>query len=234
MAKQKRTKRTTTKKVQDTENLPAPTIPQVEVKPEVDEDGWGIDGLTIRQRLFVEAIVGPAAGNATKAAEMAGYKSDNRNALAVGAFDTLRIPNVQRAISHAMAKRLDSPEWVRNSLIDVAASSMANFVRVNENGSTELDFKTAASVGAMSQVRKYREKSIKVGDGPAEIIDRSIEVHDRRAALETLAKLDGKMPAEQHHHTHALDLSALSDDDLHRLREIYARAGQSPDQLARN
>lgn len=31
------------------------------------------DGLTERERRFVEAFMGPAAGNATKAAELAGY-----------------------------------------------------------------------------------------------------------------------------------------------------------------
>jgi hypothetical protein len=48
-------------------------------KPEDEGDApWDEDWLTLKQRLFVKAFVGPAAGNATKAAEMAGYSDSNR------------------------------------------------------------------------------------------------------------------------------------------------------------
>jgi hypothetical protein len=219
MAKRK-PKRTTTKRVQDTENLP-PVIPHVDVKPETDEDAWGDDGLTFRQRMFVKAMVGPAGGNATKAAEMAGYASDNRDALKVTACRTLTKANVQRALAHALAAKLDSPEWIRNSLVEISASSMANFVEVKENGTTELDFAKASEAGAMGQIREYREEAIKIGDGPAVTLKRTIKIHDRRAALETLAKLDGKL-TEHHHHTY--DLSQLSDDDLHTVRNALLKA----------
>jgi hypothetical protein len=70
--------RITKKRVQATENLPAPVIPQVEVRPERDDEPWDEEGLTIRQRLFVDKLTGEAGGNATQAAELAGYSSENR------------------------------------------------------------------------------------------------------------------------------------------------------------
>jgi hypothetical protein len=222
--RRKPSKRTTVKQVQATENLPPPTIPAVTVKPEVDEDAWGDDGLTVRQRLFVAAMVGAAGGNATKAAEMAGYKSDNRLSLRVTAAQNLSKPNVQRALAHAVAKKIDSPEWVRNSLVELSSSSMANFVEVKADGTTELDFVKALEAGALGQIREYREDVLKVGDSPASVIKRTVKIHDRRAALETLAKLDGKLPETIHH---TFDLSALNDDELHNVRAAIAKAGSS-------
>jgi hypothetical protein len=222
--RRKPSKRTTVKQVQATENLPPPTIPAVTVKPEVDEDAWGDDGLTVRQRLFVAALIGPAGGIATKAAEMAGYRSDNRDSLKVTASRLLTYANVQEAISHAIARRKGSPDWIRNSLIDIASSSMANFGNVTEKGEIELDFTKAAAAGALGQLREYTADVLKAPGGEVSIIRHKVKVHDRRAALETLAKLDGKMPETIHH---TFDLSALNDDELHNVRAAIAKAGSS-------
>lgn len=53
--------------------------------------------LTERQRRFVEAYMGEAAGNGTKAAEIAGFSGDS-NALGVYAHRLLMKPQVQEAI----------------------------------------------------------------------------------------------------------------------------------------
>lgn len=60
-------------------------------------------GLTVKQRLFVEAYTGPARGNATEAARIAGYKG-NDVTLAVVGSENLRKPQVCDAIQKAAPK----------------------------------------------------------------------------------------------------------------------------------
>jgi phage terminase small subunit len=183
-------KRTTAKKVA-TEDARPVTLPTVEVRADVDTDGFGDDGLTIRQRAFVAALVGPAGGNATKAAEMAGYASENRNALMVTACRLLSFAKVAEAITHALAARNASPEWAKLQLIDAAGSSLANFVTVNESGEPRLDFKKAAEAGAMGQLKEFHHEVIKVDGAAGETIKTTIKVHDRMTAIQTLLKLHG-------------------------------------------
>lgn len=185
----KKRKNITAKVVRASETKPY--VPAIEAKPEIDADDCGDDGLTIKQRLFVAAITGPARGNATKAAEMAGYRSDNRHALEATASENLRKPEIVEAIAHAFAKKCAGPEWARASLIDLARSSMANFVSVDPDGEARIDFKKAAAAGALGQIKEYREEGIRSGDGDVSVVKRTIKIHDRTAALGMLLKLHG-------------------------------------------
>lgn len=54
-------------------------------------------GLTEKQRRFVEAYMGEAAGNATEAAERAGYEGDGVTLASVG-YENLRKPQIRAAI----------------------------------------------------------------------------------------------------------------------------------------
>lgn len=194
MAK-RQTKRTTVKKVQATEDKPF-TLPSVDVKPEIDEEPWGDDGLTTKQRLFVEALIGPAAGNATKAAQMAGYRDDNYTVLASTACENLKKPNVQEAIALAFAKRRMTPEWASNRLMEVASASMRNFCTVDAEGNLKVDWKLAAESGAIGQIREIREEVIEIGGGKVEILKRSFKLHDIVAALRTVLQLSGLLKKE--------------------------------------
>lgn len=187
MAKQR--KRITKQFVQNTEDKPF--IPNVDVKPEIDEGDVQGNGLTLRQSEFVKAITGPACGNASKAAELAGYASENSNALRSTASYLLTIPNIQEAIAHAFAAKRATPEWAKASLVDLAQSSMQNFVSVDEKGNATIDFAKAAAAGALGQIKEYREEGIKVGDTQIETIKRTIKLHDRTQALAMLLKLHG-------------------------------------------
>ncbi|MCA9644748.1 MAG: terminase small subunit [Myxococcales bacterium] len=60
-------------------------------------------GLTQKQRLFVEAYVGPAKGNATEAARIAGYSGSDA-VLAVTAHGNLNNPKISDAIQKAAPK----------------------------------------------------------------------------------------------------------------------------------
>lgn len=57
--------------------------------------------LTVKQQQFVDAYLGAAAGNATEACRLAGYRGDARS-LAVMGFDNLRKPNIAQAIHNAL------------------------------------------------------------------------------------------------------------------------------------
>ena len=57
----------------------------------------GPDGLTLKQRRFVEAYMGEACGNGVLAARLAGYKGDN-NTLHNIASENVRKPTVASAI----------------------------------------------------------------------------------------------------------------------------------------
>lgn len=173
------TRRTTAKKVQSSED--EPILPELDAKPEADEDGWDNDGLTIKQRLFVEAITGPAAGNATKAAKLAGYRSDNRVALAATAYENLRKPHVAKAIALALAKRRLTPEWVQNRLADIANADMNNFLSLTDSGMLLPDYSKAVALGALGQMKEYDPETGK------------IKVHDPSRALNTLAKMFGML-----------------------------------------
>jgi hypothetical protein len=189
MAK-RRKKRITTKQVQATENTPPPAIPHVEVRPETDEDAWGENGLTIRQQKFVDAIIGPAGGNATKAAEMAGYASDNRIALKSTAARLLTFVNVREAIARRLASANLTADWVRQMTAALAASNMGSFLTLGDDGKPIIDWKQAEARGAFVQIRKYKEKGIEV-NSKVEIVERQIETHNPSPYLQLLARLLG-------------------------------------------
>ena len=225
-AKKPTAKRTTTKKVQSAEVLAPPRIVDALDKPETDEGAWDADGLTTRQHLFVAALIGPAGGNATRAAEMAGYRADNRAALAVTASRLLIKANVQRAIAHAFAKLRDTPEWARAALVDLASTSMANCLEMDDEGNIGLDFRKAAEMGAIGQIKEYTEDTI-----GKHVLRRKIKLHDRGKALETLLKLHGKL-VERHELSGpagapiqtatTVDLSGFSDAELERIARAFS------------
>jgi phage terminase small subunit len=220
MAKKKPKKSITAKRVQATEDdrfIPA-AIPQ----PENDEGPFDDGGLSQRQRAFVAAIVGPAGGIATKAAEMAGYASENRNTLYVTASRLLSNHKIQEAIAHEFAKLRATPEWAQNQLIDLATSSMAKFISFTDKGEVTIDWDKAAAAGALGQIKEYEEIPTKTG------VRHKIKVHDRAAALAILLKLHGKL-INRHEHTGAnggpitFDATKLTTDELRTVRAIHNR-----------
>lgn len=162
-------------------------VPQVDFPVEHDEDAFQEDGLTIRQRLFVAAIIGPAGGNATKAARMAGYRDDNENALRVTASENLTKPNVQRAIAHALANRIkNDPEWAKASLFELASASMSNFLKFDGQRNVTIDWEKAAAAGALGQIKEITQDTV------GEITVRTkIKLFDRLKAIELALKLHG-------------------------------------------
>lgn len=187
----KKRKNITRKKVAQTENKPF--IPQVNAKPEEDFGPFDEDGLSERQRDFAIAMAGPSGGNAAKAAEMAGYASENRNALFATASRLLSNAKVSELVSRLLSKRRATPEWTKDRTIGYSRSNMGNFLTIGPDGEAHLDMAKAAAMGALDQIKEYKEEGIKAGDGEATIIKRTIKVHDPLPALHILLKLHGML-----------------------------------------
>jgi hypothetical protein len=189
--KPKRSKPITTKVVQSTENLPPPPpkdLPPVTIAPEPDEDPWGDDGLTHKQRLFCIAYVGAAAGNGTKAARMAGYRDDNDATLAVQASENLRKPNVQRAVARLTAQKLGQPEWVKAGITEIANANIATCL--DDQG--HIDLVKALHSGAMGVIKEIKQEGFTTGEG-LEVSKVTLKMYDRLRALELNAKLNGQL-----------------------------------------
>lgn len=127
----------------------------------------GIDGLTLKQRLFVDAYVGPAAGSVGEAAFMAGYGKKKPRVKSSyhtkAGMDLLRLPLVQEGIAHALAAKKMSPEWTKLTLFELANSNLNNFVDVDESGSfLRFNFRKAEALGAMRQLKEYDAKNGKI------------------------------------------------------------------------
>lgn len=191
-------KRITAKAVQSSEDRPPEPPPSIEAKPEPDEDPWGDDGLTHKQRLFVRFYVGEAAGNGTKAAQMAGYRDDNRLALAVTASRLLTNANVQRALEAERGKRFGSADDVRKSLAAIANGNAADYLRPGPDGELHLSLQAMAEAGALGLLQQVQEERLEVGPNIS-TTKLKLKLYDRLKALELLAKMNGQLTEKVEH-----------------------------------
>jgi phage terminase small subunit len=111
-----------------------------------------MDGLTEKQRRFVEAYVGTAQGNATVAARMAGYSGDDatlapigskltRNDKVAAAIEAARSPRTKRAIIDRerrqqllseIAEKGDAQDRDRIKAIEVLGKMQGDFIERHE------------------------------------------------------------------------------------------------------
>lgn len=112
---------------------------------------WGADNLTLRQRMFVAAFVGPAGGNARRAMKMAGYQMKMKRSSSL-----LNKPFVQDAIAQQLSRKMMSEEWAKDLLADTARSSMSNFLDVEPNGNIKVNFEKAQRNGAINQIQELK------------------------------------------------------------------------------
>ena len=76
-------------------------------------------GLRLKQRLFVEAYLGQAAGNGTEAARLAGYKGSQATLAQVG-HENLRKPEISAAVERRVEKSAMESDEVLSELSRVA------------------------------------------------------------------------------------------------------------------
>lgn len=219
--KRKRRESVTAKRVQATENKPF-SPPDVENHPEVDEDPLDAEGLTPRQLLFVEALVGPAGANASKAAAMAGYRADNTQSLYSTASRTLSFVKVKEAIARRCARANLTPEWIKEMTAALAASNMGTFLTLRDDGEPEINWREAQRVGAFVQIRKFKEKGLKIPGATGEaakvdIIERTIETHNPAPFLNLLARMLGLVTDPPGGAIVNVNVNQISENDLVRI-----------------
>lgn len=186
-------KNTTERKVQSQADKPFALPPGAKPAPEVDDDPWGEDKLTHKQRLFVAYYVGEAAGNASKAARLAGYRDDNADSLKATAWETLTKPYVQRAIARKMAERFGSLDDVRFGVAEIANANAADFMSADDQGRLKLDLDKMAAAGALGLIKGVDEEIFEVEGTPGRVVKRKFKFHDRLKALEILARMNGQL-----------------------------------------
>ncbi len=201
-----------------------------ETPAEIDSDAWGEDGLTLKQRRFCELYVGEAAGNASKAALLAGY---SENCVSEQGHENLRKPHVRSYIGRLLAKHAMTPEFLKSRLAQLAQSSLDHCTRIDDNGELVVDLKMAAENGALGQFREVRPVLMKI-DGK-EVVSYRVSTHDPLKAIETLLKMYGTLfdkhvvsgpdngPVQVQ--SNGPDLTKLSETELLQMTALLTKAG---------
>lgn len=146
--------------------------------------------LTPKQRKFMEAYMGPALGNAKKAAELAGYKGTDNTLRAVGS-ENLRKPAIRVALENAggdpaearhmkvpelmewwsdLATDDDVPYAIRLKASEYLAKAQAAFVaRVEQSGPDGGPIQTAAKTTLTKETAAtIRREILGISDDPKE------------------------------------------------------------------
>lgn len=143
-------------------------------------------GLSPKQTLFIEAYVGPARFNGTKAAEIAGYKQ-TPGALRVTATRLLANANIRAEVDARMQAMIMPASEVLNRLGRHASASLADVL--TEDG--EFDLKEAKRKGNDDLLKKLkvRTSTRHYKDGESEdTTTYEYEIHDPQAALVHLGR----------------------------------------------
>ncbi len=110
------------------------------------------DDLTHKQALFVEGYIGPAKGNATKAARMAGYQGTNHS-LEVTGSKLLRNGEVASRVQGRVAEVAMSADEVLELLAEVARLPTEYFATLGRDAKMTMGDK----VRALELLGKYHK-----------------------------------------------------------------------------
>lgn len=143
-----------------------------------------MEKLTGKQARFVDEYI--VCLNGTEAHRRAGYAGDD-NVHAVEASRLLRNPKIIRAIADRTAYYAMSANEVLAQLTDISRNDIGDVL----NGFGGIDISEAMRRGKTNQIKRFKSKvtTITEKDGTEkEIIETEVELYDRQAALNTLAK----------------------------------------------
>ena len=141
--------------------------------------------LNYRQRLFVEAYIGEANGNATEAARIAGY-SGNDNALGVVGHGLLRNSKIQSLITRRVSCVAMSSSEVLARMAEIATSDIGEFIDIKPDGSYRLNLSKRKRTRLLKKLKTTRTTT---KDSETEITD--FEVRDPFSALVKLGEYHG-------------------------------------------
>ena len=153
------------------------------------EDNIESDGLTGKQRLFVENYL--QSWNASDAARRAGYSP--KTAYIIG-FENLRKPKIKAFIDKRLDESAMSASEVLKRLGDQARASLLPFIDITKDGFVYFDFSHPDAKNYMHLIKKIKSKRARrlTGRGEdAEIWEDEwveVELYDAQGALALLAK----------------------------------------------
>jgi len=142
------------------------------------------DRLTAKQKRFIDEYV--ICLNGTEAARRAQYDGDDAT-LAVIASQNLRKLNISRAIGERLDQFAMPANEVLSQLTDIARDDITDAL----NAFGGIDIGEAKRRGKSHLIKRYKTKVTTITDkdgSEKEIIETEIEMYDRLAALQTLAK----------------------------------------------
>jgi hypothetical protein len=148
--------------------------------------------MTSKQELFVSYYLGESAGNATKAAAMAGFKHPRS-----AGSRLLTFVDIARAIAEKLDIYAMPSKEVLSRLSELARSSADDFLSFKPDADPDyaayLDLSKAKRRRKLGNIRKLKQTSRKVKDGDAWITEREIQVElaDPVKPLAMLAKYHG-------------------------------------------
>jgi phage terminase small subunit len=167
--------------------------------------------VTEKERRFVEAYMGAAAGNAAKAAELAGYspKSARHQASRL-----LTKRNVQDAIAERQARRESLSDVSAAKVVrELARIGFSDFRKLfNEDGSLkpfkDLDDDTAAAVAGVDVVERAGGMAVdgETGVQHVAMYTKKVKLWDKNSALDKIARHLG-MFVERHEHAITVDVA---------------------------
>jgi phage terminase small subunit len=131
--------------------------------------------LTQRQRLFVEAYIGDAAGNAREAARIAGYSGDD-NALSQRGFELVRNPKIAELIGVRVEQAVMRANEVLGELSAIAKADWQDFleIRRDKHGDViDATLKLSDKIKSLELLGKYHKLF-------SDRVDLNLQVNDWR------------------------------------------------------
>jgi len=146
------------------------------------------DGLTIKQRLFIDHYI--VCMNGTEAARLAGYEG-NDVTLASVASQNLRNHKVLRVVEDRLNAFTMSANEVLIRLTDIARGDIGDVL----NSMGGIDPLEAKQRGKSHLIKKFKTKSVTTtsqnGKDDTDMYEAEVEMYDAQAALTTLMKFHG-------------------------------------------
>jgi phage terminase small subunit len=173
----------------------------------MSESNRAYQALPAQRRVFVDAYVGVANWNATKAARMAGYAE----ATAKNGYRILQCEDVKAAVSERLEELAMPAREVLGRLSEQARAAYADFM----DGTGCVDLEGLQAAGLMRLVKKISWD--RAGN-------RVVEFHDTQRALELLGKHHRLFVDRVEAEVSLTGFEDWSDEDLER----FARTGERP------
>lgn len=144
-------------------------------------------GLTLKQRRFVDAYCGPARGNATEAAKLAGYEASDDNAFALIGYENIR--KLKREIN----ERLDAESMqcgeITAELSDIGRAEWREFLQITRKNGEIIDARLnlGDKIKALDILAKIRKMV-----GPETAVNVQVNVNQAQIIEQTAAELAEK------------------------------------------